>query len=103
MTLFGRLLTISALARLVSATCGDYRPACEEVEAVISDASGVYYPGKPELDAGGEANSRTAYVGDPLYESGKYHYFASSEDDPACVVEPGTPEDVDKIVRPLLA
>ena len=34
-----------------------------------------------------------------MYSRGKYHYAASSEENPACVVEPGTPEDVGKIVR----
>jgi hypothetical protein len=34
-----------------------------------------------------------------LYIKGKSHFVASSEQDPACVVEPGTPEDVGKIVR----
>jgi hypothetical protein len=38
-------------------------------------------------------------AGDPMYARGKYHFFASSEENPACVVEPGTPEDVGKIVR----
>lgn len=38
-------------------------------------------------------------AGDPLYLKGKYHYVASSEQDPACVVEPGTPEDIGIIVR----
>jgi len=42
-----------------------------------------------------------AYVrtGDPLYTEGDYHFFASSQQDSACVVTPGTPEDVGKIVR----
>ena len=37
--------------------------------------------------------------GDTSYDVGKYHFAASSEQDPACVVEPGTSEDVGKIVR----
>ena len=37
--------------------------------------------------------------GEPQYVEGEYHFFASSQQDPACVVEPGTPEDVGKIVR----
>ena len=39
------------------------------------------------------------WAGNPSYDVGKYHYATSSEQDPACVVEPGTPEDVGKIVR----
>lgn len=34
-----------------------------------------------------------------MYAKGKYHFAPSSEEDPACVVEPGTPEDVGRIVR----
>jgi len=41
--------------------------------------------------------------GDPQYTEGEYHFMASSQQDPACVVEPGTPEDVGKIVRPFLS
>ena len=33
-----------------------------------------------------------------MYTIGKQHYLASSQEDPACVVEPGTPEDVGEIV-----
>ena len=45
--MFNRLLTISALAGLVLTTiCEEYRPACEAIEAAISNASKVYYPGK---------------------------------------------------------
>jgi len=41
-------------------------------------------------------------TGDALYTKGESHYFASSQQDSACVVEPGTPEDVGKIVRSFL-
>jgi len=40
------------------------------------------------------------WTGDPLYAKGNYHYAVSSQEDPACVVEPGTPEDAGKVVRP---
>lgn len=45
--ILSRLLTISALAGpLVFATAGnEYHKACEAAEAVMSDASNVYYPG----------------------------------------------------------
>ena len=39
------------------------------------------------------------WTGDPQYIEGEYHFVPSSQQDPACVVEPGTPEDVGKIVR----
>jgi len=38
--------------------------------------------------------------GEPQYIEGEQHFMASSQQDSACVVEPGTPEDVGKIVRP---
>jgi len=45
--MLNRLLTISALAGLAFFTIADqYRPACEAVEAAISNASSVYYPGE---------------------------------------------------------
>ena len=98
--LFGPFLTVSALAGLTLATTNEeYCAACKAVETAISNASRVYYPGENgQLSRRcGGANART---GDPLYGKGKYHFIASSEQDPACVVEPGTPEDVGEIVRP---
>ncbi|KAF9648818.1 FAD-binding domain-containing protein [Thelephora ganbajun] len=75
-------LTISVLAALAFAATGDeYRAACEAVEAAISNTSKVYYPG------------------DPSYTNGIYHFFASSQENPACVVEPGIPGDVGKILN----
>jgi len=45
--MLGRLLTISALAGLAFSAVGDgYHHACKAVEAAISNASEVYYPGK---------------------------------------------------------
>ena len=38
-------------------------------------------------------------TGDPLYIEGDSHFVVSSQQDSACVVVPGTPEDVGKIVR----
>ena len=98
--LLGPFLTVSALAGLALATTNEeYCAACKAVETVISNASKVYYPGENEqlLRSRGGVNVRT---GDPLYIKGKYHFVASSEQIPACVVEPGTPEDAGEIVRP---
>ena len=38
-------------------------------------------------------------TGDPLYIEGDSHFVVSSQQDSACVVVPGTPEDLGKIVR----
>ena len=47
--MFGRLLIISGLVGLALAITGEeHRPACEAVEAAISDMSKVYYPGERE-------------------------------------------------------
>ena len=46
----------------------------------------------------GKAEAHT-WTGDPLYTTGEYHYSTSSQQSSACVVEPGTPEDVGKTVR----
>ena len=93
-------LTVSALVGLALATANEeYCAACKAVETAISNASNVYYPGENGQSPWwcGGANART---GDPLYAKGKDHFITSSEQDPACVVEPGTPEDVGEIVRP---
>ena len=45
------LLTISVFAGLALSTIADeYRPACEAVEAAISNASSVYYPGECDYE-----------------------------------------------------
>ena len=94
-----RFLAIFALVGLAFATVDDeYRPACQAVEAAISNASKVYYSGESGYYRGVEVGPHT-WIGDPLYTKGEYHFFASSQQDPACVVEPGTPEDVGKVVR----
>ena len=41
----------------------------------------------------------SVWTGDPLYGKGIYHWASSSTENPACVVEPGTPLDVGEIVR----
>ena len=44
-----RFPTILVLAGMASATISNqYRLACQAVEAAISNASGVYYPGERE-------------------------------------------------------
>jgi hypothetical protein len=49
MVLLSRFLTVSTFAGLAFATIDkEYRPACKAVEAAISNASGVYYPGECE-------------------------------------------------------
>ena len=98
--LLSPFLTISALAALALATTNKkYYAACKTVETAISKASSVYYPGEHEQLPPWCGGANT-WIGDPLYIKGKSHFVASSEQDPACVVEPGTPEDVGEIVRP---
>ena len=47
--ILSRFLTIFPLAGLAFAIISEkYRPACRAVEAVISNASKVYYPGEYE-------------------------------------------------------
>ena len=46
----------------------------------------------------GEAEA-DPWTGDPSYIKGTYHFTVSSQQGSACVVEPGTPDDVGKIVR----
>jgi len=99
--MLSRLLTISTLIGLALSAVGDeYHQACRAVEAAMSNASDVYYPGEYDHEQifGSKAKAHGS-TGNPLYTKGEYHYFASSQESPACVVEPGTPEDVGKIVR----
>jgi len=99
--MLGRLLKISALTGLAFSTIDDeYRQACKAVEAAISNTSDVYYPGEYDYGQlfGGKAGAH-GWTGNPLYTKGKHHFLVSSQESPACVVEPGTPEDVGKIVR----
>ena len=45
--ILARFLTIFPFVGLAFATIGEgYLPACREVEAAISNASNVYYPGE---------------------------------------------------------
>ena len=93
-------LTVSALAGLALATTNEeYCAACKAVETAISNATNIYYPGE-DKQLPPWCGGANAWTGDPLYIKGKSHFVASSEQDPACVVEPGTPEDVGEIVRP---
>lgn len=55
-------------------------PICIRIEATISRASNVYYPG------------------DPLYEKGVSHWAGSSSQVSKCVVEPGTAADVGHVL-----
>jgi len=94
------LLTVLAIIGLWYATTGNkYRPACKAVEVAISDASKIHYPGEYDREQYRDGEARAhGWIGNPLYTKGEYHFLASSQESPACVVEPGTPEDVGKIV-----
>jgi len=103
--MLSRLLTVLALTGLGFAAIGDeYLPACKAVEVAISNSSKVYYPGKYDYEQlfGSKAETR-AWTGSPLYNKGTYHPTASSQESPACLVEPGTPDDVGKVVRSFLS
>ncbi|KAL5514573.1 hypothetical protein ACEPAG_1889 [Sanghuangporus baumii] len=58
-----------------------YVPICRDIEGVISDASDVFYPLQSD------------------YTTGIEHWASSSTQDSACSVEPGTAEDVGKILQ----
>ncbi|KAK7448815.1 hypothetical protein VKT23_013545 [Stygiomarasmius scandens] len=75
------LFLSSALARPSTRATPSYVDVCHQIEGAISTASGVFYPGSS------------------LYNKGVDHYMTSSEQDSACVVEPGTAEDVGAILK----
>ncbi|KAH9042476.1 FAD-binding domain-containing protein [Lactarius pseudohatsudake] len=58
-----------------------FRGTCDQIAKAVSDASQVFFP------------SSTQYLSDI------YHYAPSSTQESACSVEPGTTEDVSKILR----
>ncbi|KAH9048464.1 FAD-binding domain-containing protein [Lactarius hengduanensis] len=59
----------------------NFRGTCDQIAKAVSDASQVFFP------------SSTQYLSDI------YHYAPSSTQESACSVEPGTTEDVSKILR----
>ncbi|KAK7448814.1 hypothetical protein VKT23_013544 [Stygiomarasmius scandens] len=74
-----------ATSLLISSAWGhpsarSFSDVCHQIEDSISDASDVYYPGQL------------------LYFKGVGHYMTSSSQHSACVVEPGTAEDVGVIL-----
>ncbi|KAK7033696.1 hypothetical protein VNI00_012696 [Paramarasmius palmivorus] len=77
MGILSRILISTVLASsLVSAAPIDgYAETCKEIESKISAASAVAYPGSDQ------------------YAQDIHHPYASSAQDSACTVQPGTPED----------
>ena len=94
--IFNKLLAMVTFTAVGS----ENRYACEAVGAVISNASNVYYPGERKCPSEWLCwGSSTLWTGHRLYTKGMYHHTASSQENPACVVEPGTANDIGKIVR----
>ncbi|THU83468.1 FAD-binding domain-containing protein [Dendrothele bispora CBS 962.96] len=58
-----------------------FEDVCHQIQGAISNASAVYW------------------LGSTLYNKGVEHYMTSSEQDSACVVEPGTAEDVGAVLK----
>lgn len=98
--MFSRFLTIFSLVGLAFASIGEeYRSACQVIEEVISDASGVYYPGESRAIITVVRLELISEQATPNISKENIILPHLSQQDPACVVEPGTPEDVGKTVR----
>lgn len=101
-----RLPLVLALASFVYGTANsgndittNYQNVCHVISTSISSKSAVHYPGKfcvhiQNLMSGHEA----VFIGSTLYALDVYHYANSSTQQSACTVEPGTANDVGKIV-----
>lgn len=70
---------------------------CIQISKAVSSASGVFHPGNYKRNSP-STKAGTILTGDPLYDKGIFHYAISSSQNATCVVEPGTPVDVGKIV-----
>lgn len=108
MTALARLLALSSLAAVVSAS--SYLATCTQIANAISSQSQVFYPGEcRELGRSVEYIFNSCLVSlsislDPLsihdsYADANEHWMSSSSQISACAVEPGTPADVAVIVR----
>ncbi|KAF5346348.1 hypothetical protein D9758_011479 [Tetrapyrgos nigripes] len=83
-TVTNLILTPSALAGIPRASTPlysrSYLDVCQQIESTVSNASDVYFPGQVH------------------YAQGIKHYMVTNTQLSACVVEPGTAEDVGKIL-----
>ncbi|KAI9430139.1 FAD-binding domain-containing protein [Lactarius psammicola] len=73
--------TLAATSQLTLAVTSQFKATCHQIAAAISNASEVFYP--PSLQ----------FISDTT------HTYASSSEASACSVEPGSADDVSKILR----
>jgi hypothetical protein len=82
MLVLSALLASAVVSPAVASFSVDVISACRTIQTTLSSTSGIYYP---------NTNSTS-------YDLGVRHWANSSSQVAACVVEPGTPSEVAKIV-----
>jgi hypothetical protein len=79
-----------------------YTATCQKIEASISSASQVFYPGEFQCDFEELPllfiTFNSGYLASQNFDSDISHWANSSSQVPVCSVEPGTPTDVGLIV-----
>jgi hypothetical protein len=75
-----------------------FKHTCHQIAAVVSKASEVYFP-RMSSGLSCDSPSSTGDQATAQYLSDISHNFVSSSEESACSVEPGSAEDVSKIVR----
>lgn len=99
------LLGVLALASgVTSALFNNATDICKEIEDKISDGSDVFYPRKSRKPGLKVDLANTSQVIHPLrYTDATTHWFLSSNDKAACVVEAGSAEDVSLALQTIAA
>jgi hypothetical protein len=99
--LLGALALASGVASTLFSNATDI---CREIEDRISDGSDVFYPCKFRKPQFPVCPANTAQVIHPLrYTDTTTHWFLSSNDKAACVVEAGSAEDVSLALQTIAA
>ena len=95
-------LLLSQVAALVRAASdpASITVVCNVIRLVISSSSGVYFPGMylSPYRVNLSLTVTRFFSGDELYTKDTQHWAASSSDDAACSVEPGSTSDLSRIV-----
>ena len=76
-----------------------YQHTCQDISNAISSSSAVYYPGERSFVLSKHfSNLRSWPTGSGGYANGTFYWSVTSTQPSACTVEPGSAEDVGKIV-----
>ncbi|KAJ7169346.1 FAD-binding domain-containing protein [Mycena crocata] len=91
-----------SLAASIKAAPANVSTVCEQIAQTVSNASAVFYPGAVVSQAFSFAQKLIlirSRIGSPQYAADIFHDSASSTQESVCSVEPGTAEDVARILQ----